>query len=366
MKRHSVSGAEAVPALRGTRRCIRAGAWYEGDCTRLATQLEDLIAQHDRVAASTSNTNSGGSFDVRAVIGPHAGLSYCAPTGTAAYAALRRWLLASPTASGSNATNAASIRRLYLIGPSHSKYLRGVALASVAAYQSPFGTFALDAAGVQGVAAAAATAGVPCGFLAASEDEDEHSLELHLPYLGHLFLGGDAAIATLGLPPVSLVPLLVGDLSAAEEQAFGTHVLGPILADKSSLLIVSTDFCHWGSRFRYTHRYVPPATAAPSAAAAAPQAATTIGDSIEAMDREGIAHVERNDVAAWGEYMARTKNTICGRHALASLMHGLAAPMAASLAPRTRFLHYSQSSRCVALGDSSVSYAAGIVTTSAS
>ncbi|KAJ1669393.1 hypothetical protein EV182_008784, partial [Spiromyces aspiralis] len=50
---------------------------------------------------------------------------------------------------------------------------------------------------------------------------------------------------------VKLVPILVGNLSYESEQAFG-KLLAPYLQDPESIFIISSDFCHWGSRFRYT------------------------------------------------------------------------------------------------------------------
>ena len=65
-------------------------------------------------------------------------------------------------------------------------------------------------------------------------DEEEHSLELHLPFV----------VGALG-DRVRVVPVLVGDLSAAQEATMG-RLLRPYLNSKENLFVVSTDFCHWG------------------------------------------------------------------------------------------------------------------------
>ena len=36
------------------------------------------------------------------------------------------------------------------------------------------------------------------------------------------------------------------------EAAYG-ELLAPYLDDPSNLFIISSDFCHWGMRFNYTH-----------------------------------------------------------------------------------------------------------------
>lgn len=49
-----------------------------------------------------------------------------------------------------------------------------------------------------------------------------------------------------------IVPILVGSLSAEREACYG-RVLASYLADPQNLFVISSDFCHWGQRFRYTY-----------------------------------------------------------------------------------------------------------------
>jgi MEMO1 family protein len=44
----------------------------------------------------------------------------------------------------------------------------------------------------------------------------------------------------------------VGSLSAESEKEYG-EILAPFLADPQNLFVISSDFCHWGQRFRYTY-----------------------------------------------------------------------------------------------------------------
>lgn len=73
-------------------------------------------------------------------------------------------------------------------------------------------------------------------------DVDEHSIEMHLPYIAKVMEGHDFTI----------VPVLVGSLDPEVEQMYG-EIFAPYLADPSNLFVISSDFCHWGSRFRYTY-----------------------------------------------------------------------------------------------------------------
>lgn len=49
----------------------------------------------------------------------------------------------------------------------------------------------------------------------------------------------------------TIVPVMVGSLSTDKEKLYG-HIFARYLADPKNLFIISSDFCHWGQRFRYT------------------------------------------------------------------------------------------------------------------
>jgi predicted class III extradiol MEMO1 family dioxygenase len=50
--------------------------------------------------------------------------------------------------------------------------------------------------------------------------------------------------------PCTVVPILVGSPRASEQAEYG-RILSPYLGDPSNFFVVSSDFCHWGSRFQY-------------------------------------------------------------------------------------------------------------------
>lgn len=80
-------------------------------------------------------------------------------------------------------------------------------------------------------------------WMTVETDEDEHSIEMHLPYIAKVFEQHR---------DFTIVPILVGSLSPDREAQYG-RVLAKYLADPSNFFVVSSDFCHWGQRFRYTH-----------------------------------------------------------------------------------------------------------------
>lgn len=73
-----------------------------------------------------------------------------------------------------------------------------------------------------------------------STDEDEHSIEMHLPYVRKAFEGKD----------IKIVPILVGSLRTEDEATFGA-LLAPYLEREDTFTVVSSDFCHWYVGFVY-------------------------------------------------------------------------------------------------------------------
>ena len=45
---------------------------------------------------------------------------------------------------------------------------------------------------------------------------------------------------------------MVGALTTEKEAEYGA-IFAKYLSDPSNLFVISSDFCHWGQRFRYTH-----------------------------------------------------------------------------------------------------------------
>lgn len=74
------------------------------------------------------------------------------------------------------------------------------------------------------------------GYMSQETDEDEHSIEMHLPYVYKVFENH--------MDNVKIVPILVGSLSESTERQYG-KLLAPYLNDPENLFIVSSDFCHW-------------------------------------------------------------------------------------------------------------------------
>ena len=168
-------------------------------------------------------------------------------------------------------------------------------------------------------------------------DGDEHSIEMHLPYIA-------AVMASAPTPPL-IVPLLIGALSSQTEEALAALLLPHFLAP-DTFFVVSSDFCHWGERFGYS----PYDKKYPS-----------IHEYIKALDEEGMGLIEKGDRKAWGKYLKDKKNTICGRYPIGVLMALMDAARGAGAGVSVEWVKYAQSSAVERKSDSSVSYASAVV-----
>lgn len=198
---------------------------------------------------------------------------------------------------------------------------------------------------------------------------------------------------------VPIVPIMVGAVARDVEKTFGV-VLAPYLADPENAFVVSTDFCHWyvlifliffllprfnffiyiyiyrGTRFDYTHYY--PVLPAPASAVfpthlklgprvAPPRGGPAIWESIAALDKQGMVAVTSASHDTFVDYLAKTRNTVCGRHPIGVVMAAIEAVAQeeegegeeeGKAVAAFRWVRYEQSSEVVDVRESSVSYAA--------
>ncbi|CAI0647379.1 unnamed protein product [Colletotrichum noveboracense] len=181
-------------------------------------------------------------------------------------------------------------------------------------------------------------------------DDKEHSLEMHLPYLFKRLqqtFGAEENFPTL-------VPILVGDNNKAEEKEVGKW-LAPYLKDPENAFIVSSDFCHWGSHFDYTV-YSPDGTVEGmqrlrgySAPAGPP-----IHETIKMVDDLAIEAIKTGKHSNFYDNLKQTKNTVCGRHPIGVTMAAL--EELGEGHPVFKFVQYQRSSMVTEPSDSSVSY----------
>ena len=140
------------------REASHAGSWYASDEHYLDQQLSNWLTQADK------STND--RLKARAIIAPHAGYSYSGPTAAYAYIHI------DPT----------DIDRVFLFGPSHHYSLHTCALTNHAHYETPLYNIKIDLQTSNELY----TTGL-FSTMNKQQDADEHSLEMHLPYIAKIF-----------------------------------------------------------------------------------------------------------------------------------------------------------------------------------
>ncbi|KAF9786933.1 UPF0103-domain-containing protein [Thelephora terrestris] len=320
-----------------TRTATHADSWYTGNGEQLNRQLRGwLSAVNPEPAEGYALPITG----CKAVIAPHAGYSYSGPAAAWAYKSI----------------DTTGIKRVFILGPSHHVYLNGCALSKCKGYATPIGDLPLDLETIAELRDTGSFSDIDI-----QTDEDEHSIEMHLPYVRKVFEGLS----------VSIIPILVGAINREAEVRFG-KLIAPFLAREDTFCVVSSDFCHWGTRFSYTFYYPepPPSDAEAiilSRGGPPPSADHSIHQSISVLDHEamGILTLPPSKASQahqdFAEYLARTKNTICGRHPIGVLLGALTELEKGGRSAEVKWVRYEQSSKCFNMRDSSVSYASAYV-----
>ncbi len=175
-----------------------AGSFYPGYPERLGAKVATLLAH---VPASETTP--------KALIAPHAGYVYSGQVAGAAFATLQG--------------RAETIERVVLIGPAHYVRLRGIAVPTADAFETPLGRVPVDRDRL------AALTDLPFVTQDDAPHAPEHALEVELPFLQ----------AVLGA--FMLVPLLVGD--ATPQQV--AEVLHQGWGGNETLIVISSDLSHY-------------------------------------------------------------------------------------------------------------------------
>ena len=179
-----------------------SGSFYPAERDVLARQMALFLSE-------AGNAPDVGDPVPKAIIGPHAGYVYSGPVAARAYARLAK-------ARG-------RISRVVLIGPSHHVAFRGLAVDASDAWETPYGTVALDTEAI------ARLRRLPMVGQLDAAHQREHALEVHVPFLQHVL--GD----------FRLVPIVAGDAPPDAVAALFDAVWG----GPETLIVVSTDLSHY-------------------------------------------------------------------------------------------------------------------------
>lgn len=284
------------------RLAFHAGSWYSADKGSLIYEITRNLEK--------TNTSLPQNKKLKGIISPHAGFRWSGPTAAWGYVNI----------------NPNDYKRVFLLGPSHHAYFVGCGLTKCKYYETPLGDIEIDTEIIESLLKKE-------GFISIDRktDEKEHSLEMQLPFLKHMF----------GNNNFTLVPIIVGNTTKDLERTFG-KILSEYYKDNETLFVISSDFCHWGNRFRYTYYN---------------NEDGKIHESIEKLDKWGMQMIETQNPEKFTNYLQETMNTICGRKPITIFLHTI---QYSNIKTSTQFVRYDQSSKVIDSDDSSVSYAVAI------
>lgn len=236
--------------LEGAMRRMRfAGSWYP-------SISDDLLSMWRRFSGAV-----GGGAPIVGAIVPHAGLVFSGSGQAAAYVRL-------PT----------SARRVVILSPSHYHRLQPGAVVT-----APFERLETPTGPLAGYTEPVAGSTVDARALA-----EEHAVELLLPFLA------------IQVPTAQVAAFLVGTMASDEALDRAVAIISSVFDPREDVLLVSSDFSHYGARFHHT-----PFGAGPEAFDAAGE-----------IDDAAAAAAATPDPDRVSEILELRRPTICGRDAI--------------------------------------------------
>ena len=265
-----------------------AGSWYTDDVAELKRDIDGYLA-----AAGPSNELE----NVHALLLPHAGYRY---SGAVAGFGVRQ-------------VQGRKFSRVIVLGPSHRVSMpNAIALPDGTHYRTLLGEIPLDTSFLHKLK------DYPIFRKVRGAMPGEHSVEIEFPLLQQ------------ALGDFTLVPLVCGQLDdhAVHEAAAALRAE----MDPDTLLVVSSDFTHYGPRFDYQ-----PFT-------------TNLEENLRKLDLGAFGFVEQKDCRGFRTYVRDTGATICGHDPIAILT--------AMLPPesKVKLLKYDTSGHLTGDWENSVSY----------
>jgi AmmeMemoRadiSam system protein A/AmmeMemoRadiSam system protein B len=216
---------------------------------------------------------------------------------------------------------------IVIIGPSHHSAFHGCSILDSDYFETPLGKVKINREVGDKLLKDDLFIKNPSAF------EQEHSIEIHLPFLQRIFrskLNGD----------IQVVPVLVGELDDSDARRVAATITAS-MAGLRPLFIVSTDFTHYGPRFGYEPFRN--------------DGGQSTSLKLKELDGGAIDLICKKDLDGFSKYVQKTGITICGRN---PIKIALALPIAGFKAEK---LAYDTSGSMTGDFGNSVSYAAILV-----
>lgn len=153
------------------------------------------------------------------ICAPHAGYAFSGEVAAAAYHAVL-------------GEAGKDITRVIIVSPSHYVDFYGICIPDFTHYQTPLGEIAVDTKVIKKIAHAELVDPNETAF------HREHAIDVQIPWI------------QVCMPQAKIVPLIIGRLAGEDMiQHFGALLAQCV--DASTLVVLSSDFVHYGKRFEY-------------------------------------------------------------------------------------------------------------------
>jgi AmmeMemoRadiSam system protein B len=249
------------------RNHLYAGSFYSADKQKLKSEINDFIAAAKtdaRKKAEILKKTDDPALPAypNALIVPHAGYIYSGKAAAAAYSLIKN----------------APFTRVILIGPHHRVSIRGFSIMPVQNYTTPLGTVLVDSL---------AHKWLEKGLFSSCTDQD-HCLEVQLPFLQECLKNN-----------FTIIPVLAGYCDD-DDLGKAVDVISPAI-DKNTLLVISTDFIHYGPRFNYMPFGNNP---------------EIYMEKIKSTDLQAFEYIKKGDYKNLKNFFTVHDPTICGKYGL--------------------------------------------------
>ncbi|MBN2134164.1 MAG: AmmeMemoRadiSam system protein B [Acidobacteria bacterium] len=287
-----ITGLLGILPIHGetVRKSALSGSWYPSDAKVLKTALTKL---YESIPESKSGK------EIKGLILPHASYYYSGKAAVTAYSLIKHQ----------------KIRRIIILAPTHTQYIRGASVPEYDYYETPLGKVPMDNEVIKKLRSSGLFQNVQ------SAHTQEHSIEIQLPLLQMI------------LKDFKIVPILIGQADAKDANKLA-DALKPFI-NNETLVIASSDFTHHGSRFGYE------------------PFKTDQKDKLNNLDHNAFKYIEKMDAEGFLNYVNISGATICGARPITVLID-LMKPA------EVKEITYYTSGDVTGDWDSSVSYLAAV------
>ncbi|MDK2849644.1 MAG: hypothetical protein PWR32_311 [Candidatus Woesearchaeota archaeon] len=249
------------------RKSAISGSWYPGTKEVIIKTIDNFFNNNKQDNEVNSKIKQLQQQKILAIIVPHAGWQFSGQVASTAF----------------NAICNKSYHKVFIIAPSHYVSFKGVSVANFTHYETPLGKVKVSNITYDLLKE-------PLFKYIPEAHSREHAIEIELPSLQRC------------LQNFEIIPILVGNLNNYSDLENIANTLNKYI-DDNSLIVVSSDFTHYGLRYGFV-----PFT-------------NNISENLKSLDMAAFNNIKSLDPKKFYKFIQESKDTICGRYPILILMN---------------------------------------------